>query len=146
VVDADQGRRALTRQLGFDGRAGLAEVLHGEIAANKVVAALPRFAMLPVGARKLATKATAKRLRGFLAEACTRFDLVLVNGPAFSGSDMGPLALAPAADGLAVVASWDQLLREDFIAVVDAVADQPNFAGIVLNRVETSADEMALAG
>ena len=145
VIDADPVRRALTRQLGLDGRAGLAEVLNGEISANKVVAALPRFAMLPIGARKLEGKATAKQLRGFLVEARTRFDLVLINAPAFAeGKD--PLALAASADGLAIVASWDQLLRDDFIAVVDAVADNPNFAGIVLNRVEADADELALAG
>ena len=81
----------------------------------------------------------------FLGEACTRFDLVLVHAPAFADG-MDPLALSAATDGLAVIASWDQLLREDFIAVVDAVADKPSFAGIVLNRVEAEEDAYALAG
>ncbi len=145
LIDADSTRQALTRQLGLDGRPGLAEVLRGEIAANKAVAAMPRFAALPIGARKLDPKAAAKQLRGFLGEACTRFDLVLVHAPAFADG-MDPLALSAATDGLAVIASWDELLRDDFIAVVDAVADKPSFAGIVLNRVEAEEDEYALAG
>ena len=145
VIDADPARRALTRQLGLEGRPGLAEVLAGEITANKAVAALPRFAALPVGVRKLDAKTAAKQLRGFFAEARTRFDLVLVDASAFADG-MEALALSASADGLAVIASWDQLLRDDFIAVVDAVADKPNFAGIVLNRVEAEEDELALAG
>ncbi len=145
LIDADAARRALTRQLGLDGRPGLAEVLRGEITANKAVAAMPRFAVLPVGARTLDAKTSAKQLRGFLAEARARFDLILVHAPAVA-EGMDPLALSAAADGLAVIASWDQLLREEFISVVDAVADKPSFAGIVLNRVEAEDDAYALAG
>ena len=144
VIDADQASRGLTARLGLAGKLGLAEVLRGELSANKAVVAMPRFAVLPAGMARLDAKAVAKGLRAFLPEACGRFDLVLVDAPAFAGG-MDATTLAAPADGLAVVASWDQLLREDFITVVDAVADKPNFAGIILNRVAADEDEHAFA-
>ena len=145
VIDADPARGGLSLRLGLAGRPGLSEVLRGELSATKAVVAMPRFAVLPAGVKRLDAKAAAKALRGFLAEACGRFDLVLVDAPAFAGG-MDALTLAAPADGLAVVASWDQLLRDDFISVVDAVADDPSFAGIILNRVVAEEDELALAG
>ena len=145
VIDGDQPSRGLTMRLGLAGKPGLAEVLRGDLSANKAVVAMPRFAVLPAGVARLDAKALSKALRSFLPEACGRFDLVLVDAPAFAGG-MDATTLAAQADGLALVASWDQLLREDFIAVVDAVADKPNFAGIILNRVDADEDELALAG
>ena len=85
VIDADQPGRGLTTRLGLAGRPGLAEVLRGDLTANRAVVALPRFAVLPAGTARLDAKAASKGLRGFLPEACGRFDLVLIDAPAFAG-------------------------------------------------------------
>ncbi len=145
LIDADHARRGLSSRLGIAGQSGFAEVIRGDLTASKAVVARPHFAVLPAGQKSFDAAASARALRGFLAEARGRFDLILVDAPAFDAS-MQAAALAAAADGLAIVASWDQLLREDFIAVVDAVADKPNFAGIILNRVAAHEDELALVG
>ena len=144
VIDADQARRGLSTALGLGGNPGFAEVIAGDLSAKLAVVAKPTFAVLAAGRQAFDASATVKQMRSFLAEARHRFDLVLIDAPAF---DTGPdaLALAAHADGLALVTCWEQLLREDFIAAVDAVADRPNFAGIILNRTAAEADEFALA-
>lgn len=144
LIDADQTRRGLSTRMGLAGNPGLAEVIAGDLPANKAVVRQPRFGVLPAGRKPLDPSAAAKPLRAFLAEARDRFDLVLVDAPAFDAG-VDTMALGAHADGIALVACWEQLLREDFIAAVDAVADKPNFAGIILNRVAAEADELALA-
>ena len=145
LIDADQVRRGLSTRLALAAQDGLAEVIRGDLSATRAVVARPHFAVLPIGQKKFDPTASARPLRAFLAEARGRFDLILLDAPAFDAG-MEAVALAAQADGLAVVASWDQLLREDFIAVVDAVVDKPNFAGIILNRVAAIDDELALVG
>lgn len=147
LVDADVAHRGLSALMGVATRPGLSEVLAGEVPANKAVVAQPSFAVLPAGQRPLSLAADAPHLRAFLAEAAERFDLVLIDGPVFD-ADADVLALADAANGFAIVAAWENLLRETFIATIDAVADRDDFLGIVLNRVAPAVAEpdLALAG
>ncbi len=145
VIDADQRRHGLSSSLAVDGSPGLSDVLDGDLSANTAVRPQERFLALSAGQKPLDPTASAKALRTFLVEARARFDLVLIDAPAL---DAGPdaLALAALSDGFALVACWDQLLREDFIAAVDAIADKPAFAGIILNRTQPStADRMEMA-
>ena len=68
-----------------------------------------------------------------------RFDLVLLDGPSFADGVAAPTALAGASDGLAlVVAGWDGLMRHDFVGAIDAMANRPDFLGVVLNRTSGS--------
>ncbi len=134
LIDADQARRSLSKRLAVQASPGLSDVIGGDISANKAALPNERFVVLAAGQKPLDPTASGKALRAFLTEARARFDLVLIDAPAF---DTGPDALAfgSLADGIALVACWEQLLREDFITAVDAIADKPNFAGIILNRV-----------
>ena len=145
LVDTDWTRRGLSRLFDLDKHPGLSDVVAGDLPANKAVVRRERFAWLPAGRKPFASADASARLRAFLDEARERFDLVILDLPAI---DAGAEArvIGAMADGIALVASWDQLLRDDFIAAVDAIADEPNFAGVILNRVEGHDNrDMALA-
>lgn len=141
LVDAGGG---VASHLDLAAAPGLSEVLAGRKAAEAVVAR-PLFAVLPPGAAKTVPSASA--LRSFLAQARTRFDLILVDAPPFDKGSATPLALASSCDGLAVVAGWDGLMRHDFVGAVEAASRQPDFLGVILNRTAAAeADDVALAG
>ena len=146
LIDADPERRGLSKRFDIAGAPGLSDVIAGDLSANKAVVRKDRFAVLPSGRKPLDPAVSTKALRTFLTEARLRFDLVLLDVPAFD-SGRGTMALASLADGVALVACWEQLLREDFIVAVDAIADKPNFAGIILNRTSSSvmSEPMAMA-
>ncbi len=141
LVDAGGG---LSAQLDLGGRPGVADVLTGTVKAMEAVVARPLFAVLPRGQGIDMAKA-AKPLRAFVDQARTRFDLVLLDGPAFADGVEAPVALAGACDGLALVAGWDGLMRHDFVGAIDAVAERPDFLGVVLNRTTSDEDDIALA-
>ena len=147
VIDADQARRGLSRRLSVQGNPGLAEVIGGDLSATKAVLPNEHFVFLPAGQKPFDPTASAKALLSFLVEARARFDLVLIDAPAF---DAGPdaMALGGLADGIALVACWERLLRDEFITAVDAIADKPTFAGIILNRTrdQGASDALAMAG
>ena len=144
LVDADGERRALSRACQAQEAAGFAELLTGERAAGEVVVARPDFAVLPAGATAQAD-ASARQMRRFLHEARTRFDLTLFDMPPL-GTDKAALALSDRLDGLAIVACWDGLMRDDFVAAVDAAAEKPNFMGVVLTGTDgADDDDIALA-
>ncbi len=141
LIDAGGG---LSARLGLHRHSGIAEVLSGAETAAAAVVTRPFFAVLPCGER-LDTLGSAKMLRAFVDQARTRFDLVLLDGPAFADGLAAPIALAEACDGLALVAGWDGLMRHDFVGAIDAVAERPDFLGIVLNRTASGSEEVALA-
>ena len=144
LIDADQERRALSMRLGAGARAGLGDVVAGETTAGAAVIAHSHFAVLAAGQRPLDTAQT-KPLRTFLAEARSRFDLVVIDAPAFDQGEQA-LGIAACADAIAIVACWEQLLRDSFISAIDSVADRDNFAGIILNKTAAAeTQDFALA-
>jgi succinoglycan biosynthesis transport protein ExoP len=143
LIDADMERRGLSGAVGLSSHPGLGDVLEGDLSASKAVVRQPLFAVLPAGRTAFDPVAASKGFRAFLGEARGRFDLVIVDGPAFDAGP-GALALGGAVDSIAIVACWEQLLRDTFIAAIDRVADHPNFSGIILNRT-VARDEPDLA-
>ena len=141
LVDAGGG---LSARLDLAGQAGLSEVLGGTLKAMTAVVARSQFAVLPAG-RDFAAAGSAKALTAFLDQARARFDLVLLDGPAFAAGRDAPLALAGAGDGLALVAGWDGLMRHDFVGAIDALAERPDFLGLILNRTTADQDDLAMA-
>jgi Mrp family chromosome partitioning ATPase len=142
LIDADSTSRGLSCRMNAAGQPGLAEVVAGEISASKAVLRRPAFALLPVGRAALAVSDT---LESFLAETRVRFDLVLIDAAAFT-PNAEAFTLAALSDAFTFVASSNRLMRDTFIAAIDAVADKPGFAGIVLNRVpDTGRDGVAIA-
>ena len=153
IVLGRQGRRVLlidaggglSPRLDLAGRPGLADVIAGRTKATAAVVARPLFAVLPCGPGGMAA-VPPKALRTFVEQARARFDLVLLDGPSFADGVAAPTALAGASDGLALVAGWDGLMRHDFVGAIDAMANRPDFLGVVLNRTSGSAqDDIALA-
>ena len=144
LIDADSANRGLSKAFELATHPGLSDVIVGDLSANKAVVRRERFALLPAGRKPFDPVMMSRQLRAFLTEARQRFDLIILDVPAFDAGHDAVL-LGATADGIALVACWDQLLREDFITAVDAVADKPNFAGIILNRVETRDAELAMA-
>ncbi len=144
LIDADHERRGLSRRLDASAKPGLGEVVGGVMSAGAAVLIQPRFAFLAAGQRPL-DAAQGKPLRAFLAEARTRFDLLIIDAPAFDDGEQA-LGIGACADAIAIVACWDQLLPDTFIAAIDSVADRDNFAGIVLNRTRAAEpQDLALA-
>ncbi len=141
LIDAGGG---VSARLDLAGQAGLSEVLGGTLKATAAVVARPSFAVLPAG-RDFAATSSVKAMTAFLDQARTRFDLVLLDGPAFAGEIDAPLALAGASDGLALVAGWDGLMRHDFVGAVDVLAERPDFLGLILNRTAADQDDFAIA-
>lgn len=141
LVDAGGGT---ARRLDCGGRPGIAEVLAGTAKVASTIVVLPSFTVLPCG-RDLDLATCQKALRVFIEQARARYDLVLLDGPSFADGVVGPVALAGACGGLALVAGWDGLMRHDFVGAVDAIADRPDFLGVVLNRTAAGESEMALA-
>lgn len=141
LVDAGGG---VSARLDLSKHGGLAEVLAGTLKATAAVVARPPLTVLPAGAAFAARKTVAP-LAAFLAQARTRFDFVLLDGPAFADGLEACLALADACDGLALVAGWDGLMRHDFVGAIDAVSERPDFLGLILNRTAADRDEFAMA-
>ncbi len=159
VIDADGERGGLSAALDVCANVGLGDVLAGDCAAATAIVAHPPFAILPVGRKPMdAAKRTTEGLRGIIASLRPHYDLILVDGPGFANTgsedDASRLldALVALADAVTIVARWDQLIRDTFVHAIDALAEQPNFAGIILNRTISNRvdagerDALAMAG
>jgi Mrp family chromosome partitioning ATPase len=134
LIDADETYRGLSGLFSGAGRTGLAEVLDGSASANKLLLAQPRFQVLPVGRGILpAFERETGTMQAFLRETKERFDLVLVDAPAFVDG-MGATAIGRLSDGFVLVVSCDRPIPASFVAAVDALAEDETFAGVVLNR------------
>jgi Mrp family chromosome partitioning ATPase len=86
VVDANRARPAVALRLGIEAAAGLHDVLQGRLALEQAVLATPQseLQVLPAGASAPHSAAwPADALRWVLAWLRQRFDLVLVDGPAW---------------------------------------------------------------
>ena len=143
LIDADEGRD-LSRAFGAADRLGLGNVVAGDLSATKALITRPQFVLLPAGNKRMNTSST-QPLRAFLEDARSRFDVIIVKAPAPAGA-RAVLALETIVDRLALIACWDGLLRDDFVAAVDTVAGTSKFIGVILTRADpASANDYALA-
>jgi Mrp family chromosome partitioning ATPase len=104
VVDANLCRPAAAQRLGVVPTAGLTEVLRGNVALERALAASPQPHMQVLGAVALAEPErllTEENLRWLGARLRERFDLIFLDGPAW-GSD-ATLALGALADAVYLV-------------------------------------------
>ncbi len=148
LIDGDGTRRSLSDACGAGHAVGLGEVLSGAVVPAAAVLPRSRFALLPAGAAWTGgawAAADGVRLGTLLEEARGRFDLVLVAARSTDDGAVVASALRGAVDGLALVANWDGLMRDAFVAAVDAAADTSDFLGVVLTATEPAGD-IALAG
>jgi Mrp family chromosome partitioning ATPase len=103
VIDANLRRPAVAARLGLEGGAGLLDVLAGQSTAAQALAATEqeRLLVMPAG-RPAALLAGAGCVRAVVEEIKGRFDLVLIDGPAWDGRSAA--LLAEAADAVFLVA------------------------------------------
>ena len=152
VVDADPVGRGLSRASDLGANVGLGEVLVGDCAALTAIVRQPSFAILPIGRKPVG--AADGDLRAALSGLRQDFDVILVDGPGFAAEAPLHLGVPPdleawitLADAVTIVACWDQLVRDTFVSAIDAIAERPNFAGIVLNRTGAASREpLAMTG
>ena len=143
LIDADH-KRDLSRAFDAGDKPGFGDVIAGELSATKAGLVRPRFVLLPAGQRRV-EPTSAHRLRAFLEEARGRFDLIILKTPALA-DQADRRRLDELFDGLVLVACCDGLMHDDFVAAVDAMADTPNFLGVVLTRTDRANErEFALA-
>jgi Mrp family chromosome partitioning ATPase len=144
LIDASPSQRGLSTLMKASAAPGLFEVIGGAISASKAAVRRANFVLIPFGSRRIGTDSqTIAALEAFLSETRSRFDLVLIDAPR-CGAGGEAITFAALADRLVLVASRDHLLRDPFVKAIDAAADSPRFAGLVLNRT-TLADAERLA-
>jgi Mrp family chromosome partitioning ATPase len=104
VVDANRDRPAAALRLGIESGVGLHDVLQGRIALEQAVLHTPQseLRLLPAGGTADAAAWPADALRWVLAWLRQRFDLVLLDAPAWADTPLSR-ALAPLADTVYVV-------------------------------------------
>jgi Mrp family chromosome partitioning ATPase len=106
VIDAHLARPAAARLLGVAEAPGLRDALAGALAADEAVreTALPGLFVLPAGgAAEAGPRLLAETPAGLVRRLRQRFDLVLIDGPAWDGRPDGA-ALAAACDAVFLVA------------------------------------------
>jgi Mrp family chromosome partitioning ATPase len=106
IVDAHPARPAVARLLGVAESPGVREVLGGALAPDDAVreTALRDLFVLPAGvAAEAGPRLLAETLAGLVRRLRQRFDLVLLDGPAWDGRPEGA-AVAAACDAVFLVA------------------------------------------
>jgi Mrp family chromosome partitioning ATPase len=121
VVDANRARPALAKRLGLEPTVGLHEVFQGNVALEQAVLATPQceLKVLPVGAAD-GPDWPADALRWALAWLRTRFDVVFVDGPAWSDTVL-VRSLSPLVDAVYLVVDATQAQQALVRAVTRSV-------------------------
>ena len=141
VVDGDLRAPTIHEIFGIRNRAGFGQVLSGKIKLEDALHAAPRnpgLIVIPSGGSfdhpaELVASATTEEV---IAELSARFDVVLVDSPAFL-SLADALSLATAVPNVLVVVSRSQTRREALISVQKQLAGiGANPLGVVINRAE----------
>lgn len=139
LVDGDLRRPSLHSKFGFAPRAGLSNVLTGELAWQDVILPIdgkPNLALLPAGpGSHRAADLFGPRLSSMLDEFAKEYDLVILDSPPLLGF-AECLQIANAADGVLIVSLAGETKRKAVAAVISVLQKlRANVVGVVLNRV-----------
>jgi len=123
VVDANYRRPAAAARLGVTAAIGLHDVLGGKVALEQALQATPidHLHVLPAGIATESVPASADAIRWVLAWLRQRFDLILVDAPAWDGGD-GLRALLPAATAVYLVVDATETEKPEVRVVTREVA------------------------
>jgi len=141
LVDCDLRRPRVHSALGLRPKAGLAEVLNGEVAFEEAVvrvdgADLDVLAVRdrPVNPSELLS---SPGMRDLIASVAKRYDRVILDTPAALGLPDAK-AVGDQCDGLVMVVRADKTRQEDVQSVIE-ILGRPRMLGVVLNG--TSVDQ-----
>ena len=139
LVDADLRRPSLHSKFGFTPRAGLSNVLTGELSWQEVVLTVegkPNLSLLPAGpGSHRAADLIGPRLSSMLDEFAKDYDLVILDSPPLLGF-AECLQIATAADGVLIISLAGETKRKAVAAVVSLLQRlRANIIGVILNQV-----------
>jgi len=145
LIDGDLRRPSIHRRFDVPSVVGLSNVLTSGLPWRSVLAKsseFPTLDILPVGPpSRRAADLVGPQLSALLEDACTEYDLVILDTPPLLGFPE-PLQMAVAVDGVLVVAVAGRTHRK---ALGSAVATlkrlRANVVGIVLNEVRADSSD-----
>jgi tyrosine-protein kinase Etk/Wzc len=123
VVDANYSRPAAAARVGAGASIGLWEVLAGKVALEQVVQAttIEGLSVLPAGTAFNSAPTNIDAIKWVLAWLRQRFDLILVDAPAWDAQD-GLRALLPAAMSVYLVVDISETDKPEIRVVTRQVA------------------------
>jgi capsular exopolysaccharide synthesis family protein len=139
LVDGDLRRPSLHSKFGITPRAGLSNVLTGELPWQDAVFSVdgkPNLSLLPAGpGSHRAADLIGPRLSQLLDEFAKDYDLVIMDAPPLLGF-AECLQIATAVDGVLIVSLAGETKRKPVAAVVSALQRvRANIIGVILNQV-----------
>ena len=138
VVDADRLKPSVEGYLGFPRRAGVSELLEGELTVDQAIreTAVERLDFIGAGATSRSTVVQLERLQALLNALKRRYDYVLIDGPAVLTANH-PSLLGSIADGILLVVrlgSTPKFLVEEAYQMLE------NLGGNVLGTCATNVE------
>lgn len=138
LIDSDLRRPSVHRKFGLHPRAGLSNVLLGEVDWRQVlmkIESVPDLDILPAGPpSRRAADLFGSGLEELLEQAAQEYDLIIVDAPPLLGF-AEPLRLASCVDGVLVVARAGETSRKAVGSVVTTLKRlRVNVLGLVLNE------------
>ena len=138
VVDADRQKPSVENFLGFPRRAGVSELLEGELTVDQAIrqTAVERLDFIGAGATSRSTVVQLERLQALLNALKRRYDYVLIDGPAVLTANH-PSLLGSIADGILLVVrlgSTPKFLVEEAYQMLE------NLGGNVLGTCATNVE------
>lgn len=139
LIDGDLRRPSVHRRFNLTNRAGLSDVLNGDVSWRDVCTHLadpPSLDILPAGPpSRRAVDLVGVRIADVLEEASQEYDMIILDTPPLLGFHES-LQMASAADGVLLVAVAD---RTDRVALTSALGTlqrlRANVVGIVANAI-----------
>jgi Mrp family chromosome partitioning ATPase len=131
IVDANRGRPAVAKRLGLESSAGLHEVFQGTIALEQAVLATPQNDLKVLAAGHAESEGPhwpAEALRWALTWLRQRFDVVFVDGPAWSDTAL-VRSLCPLVDAVYLVVDATQAQQPLVRAVTRSVMQHGSRVG-----------------
>ena len=139
LIDGDLRRPSLHRRFNVPSTKGLSNVLTSGVPWRSVLVRqemLPTLDILPAGPpSRRAADLVGAELTALLEDACTEYDLVILDSPPLLGFPE-PLQMAASVDGVLAVALAGQTHRKALASTINTLKRlRANVVGIVLNEV-----------
>ncbi len=140
LVDAAVNTRDLSRQLASKAKAGLSEVLKGDVDLQKAILEDPETGLHFVGLTGDSDDTSALWLwgnqRSKLMELSSKYDAVIFDLPAIA-DDCTAAAAVQSLDSMLLVAEYGRLRMDAALSVLSQAGNAyKNFLGVVMNKVD----------
>jgi polysaccharide biosynthesis transport protein len=145
LIDGDLRRPSIHRRFDIPSTQGLSNVLTSGIPWRSVVVrpeGLPNLEILPAGPpSRRAADLVGSELTALLEDACSEYDLVVLDSPPLLGFPE-PLQMAASVDGVLAVALAGQTNRKALGSAINTLKRlRANTVGVVLNDVRASSGD-----